>query len=249
MNFNVNDSPVLVAPRPVRIASAYPHFTRSAQLKLVAPPVDQSERVKIHSRNENSDDYKPPALLDSSSDKDLSSPRASPRSSLPSEALEEFLSILRPAIFPPSSPVLRPRTNGTMSLPSFGLQYRPRNKMEAVHHRAVDHQGWGFGEDILRTKSPARSPEPIYEQDELSGDLENYDPDYTSRWLAAHTLTSPISRMHTRNPFQRHPSYDMAFAGFLSSSRSSPSVIASTPMSPASIPLPTPTPDEMIDVY
>ncbi|KAH7909719.1 hypothetical protein BJ138DRAFT_1089047 [Hygrophoropsis aurantiaca] len=243
MNFNLNDNPVLVAPRPVRITSAYPHFARSAQLKLVAASADQTERVKLHSRNENSEDYKHSAFLDSSSDKDLSSPRSSPRSTLPSEALEEFLYILRPAIFPPSSPILRPRTNGTISLPSFGLQYRPRNKIDAVSHRGVEHPAWSFGEDIFTGKSP----EPIFERDEL-GDLENFDPDFAPRWHTAQTLTSPISRMHTRNPFQRHPSYDMAFAGVLSSSRSSPSLL-STPMSPASIPLPTPTADEFIDVY
>jgi len=78
MNFNVNDSPLLVAPRPVRITSAYPHFTRSTHFKLVAP-VEQSDHVKLSDDTENIDENKQPTRVDSvSSDKDLS-PRASPR--------------------------------------------------------------------------------------------------------------------------------------------------------------------------
>jgi hypothetical protein len=46
---------------------------------------------------------------------------------------------------------------------------------------------------------------------------------------------SPISRMHTRNPFLRHAALQ------------SPTPVV--PLSPAAIPLPTPTPDELLDLH
>jgi len=78
MNFNVNDNPLLVAPRPIRVTSAYPHFARSTHYKLVASPVEQSDHVKLSGDTENIDEHKQTTRVDSS-DKDLSSPRASPR--------------------------------------------------------------------------------------------------------------------------------------------------------------------------
>jgi len=81
MNLNVNDNPLLVAPRPVRVTSAYPHFARPTRSRLVASPVEQSDHVKLSDDTENIDEHKQPARADSSvsSDKDLPSPRASPR--------------------------------------------------------------------------------------------------------------------------------------------------------------------------
>jgi hypothetical protein len=74
MNLNVNDNPLLVAPRPVRLAAAYPHFTRT--FKIVPSPYDRpSDEV------ENIDDAKHVVSRIQSvqpPDKD-SSPRASPR--------------------------------------------------------------------------------------------------------------------------------------------------------------------------
>ncbi|EGN96079.1 hypothetical protein SERLA73DRAFT_185611 [Serpula lacrymans var. lacrymans S7.3] len=242
MNFNINDSPVLVAPRPVRIANPYQHFGRPTQLRLVSAPVEQKDQFRLNADIDNNDDQGFPARIDSSacSDRDLASPRASPRSSLPSEALEEFLSILRPAIFPPSSPILRARRNGMNSLPTFGYPYKPRNKIEILHHK-----GDQIAEELDRVRStPLRSPEPMQEHEKLE-ELENYDPDQHPRYYTSIALASPISRMHTRNPFQRQPSYEVALTSFISSSRSSPSV-ASTPISPATVPLPLPTTDEML---
>ena len=73
MNFNVNDNPHLVAPRPVRLTTAYPHFTR---FKIVPSPHDRpSDEV------ENIDDARHVASRIQSvqpPDKDPS-PRASPR--------------------------------------------------------------------------------------------------------------------------------------------------------------------------
>lgn len=70
MNFNANDNPVLVAPRPVRLMAA-PHsfFSRS---RLVSAP-DNLERVG------SMEDLKIGILDSSLSDRDQASPRASSR--------------------------------------------------------------------------------------------------------------------------------------------------------------------------
>ena len=52
-------------------------------------------------------------------------------------------------------------------------------------------------------------------------------------------IASPISRIHTRNPFQRHASYEAPFA----SGAYSPSQDRN--LSPAAIALPSPTPSEL----
>ncbi|KAG1879288.1 hypothetical protein C8R48DRAFT_227796 [Suillus tomentosus] len=237
MNFNVNDNPLLVAPRPVRITT---HLARSTHFKLVTSQVDH---VKLSEDTENVDEHKQPIRVDSvSSDKDLSSPRASPR--LPSEALEEFLSICM-GWKCPSSPVLRPRRNGAVSLPTFGLPYRSRSRVDFIHAKGdissitlTEESEW-----VPRT----RSPHTLYERDELENlDIQDLD---TQRWNVAHTLSSPISR--ARNPFLRHPSYDVALSGISNFSQSSPPITSATatPMSPATVPLPVPTPDELVKVY
>ena len=50
------------------------------------------------------------------------------------------------------------------------------------------------------------------------------------------SLASPVSRMHTRNPFLRH-----------SDDRSPAPSAPSAPLTPAAVPLPLPTPDELVD--
>lgn len=50
------------------------------------------------------------------------------------------------------------------------------------------------------------------------------------------SLASPVSRMHTRNPFLRH-----------SDDRSPVPCAPSAPLTPAAVPLPLPTPDELVD--
>lgn len=57
-------------------------------------------------------------------------------------------------------------------------------------------------------------------------------------------VASPISRMQTRNPFPRYATHDIT----LSPIRSSPTMI-STPISPAAVPLPAPSPDETLEVF
>jgi hypothetical protein len=226
------NTPILVAPRPVRIASepgASSYAIRSGTpYRLVSAVADHFERARI-SGDIDIDEQKASILVESSSlDRDLASTRSSPRSSLPSEALEEFLSILNPSsFFPSSSPILRARRNGA-SLPNYPYQYRAR----VLHSRG---DSVSLVEEIDRGRSSAstRSPECQIERDEAAGDHERHDSD-TFRWFATSALSSPISRMHTRNPFP---------VGLLRTTQSTPS-----PISPRAVPLPSPTPDEMIEV-
>jgi len=235
MNVTNENTPILVAPRPVRIGSQ-PGATfvmrSKSPFRLVSAVADHLERVKVNG-DIDIDDQKATAFIESnSSDKDLASPRSSPRSSLSTEALEEFLSILKSStFFPPSSPILRARRNGA-SLPNYQYQYKAR-----VLHSRGDSISLVEEIDRARSNAPTSSPEFMLERDDGTGLHERHGSE-TLRWFTSGALSSPISRMHTRNPFQ---SYDAA--GLLPSSDSSPS-----PISPATIPLPSPTPDEMIEM-
>ena len=127
-------------------------------------------------------------------------------STLSSEALEEFLSILRPAIFPPSSPLLRPRRNGTLT---FGVAYKPKPKIDASLTKS-DQSNSSLAEesDPLR-QSPTYSPEPI--SDHLPGNWDIFGPEITARWhaqvLGAHSYLK-VAIMTTHRPIfvQHHPS-------------------------------------------
>ncbi|KAJ7168241.1 hypothetical protein C8R43DRAFT_983678 [Mycena crocata] len=221
MPFTANDNPVLVAPRPVRLNTL---LTRS---RMLSGP-DHLERVRFADENSDIDDRK----IQESSDKDMSSQRSSPRSPLPTEALEEFLSILRPSFFPPPSPVLLTRRQGAVSLPTF------------QHERSYSLKGRGLLQHDLvdelvvsRSTQPSRNThtpsEALAEGDEFDGNT------LPVRWFASNVLSSPISRMHTRNPFQRHSSYPGPV---------SPGPVSPITLSPAAIPLPLPTPDEIIEI-
>ncbi|KAJ7445712.1 hypothetical protein B0H11DRAFT_2086494 [Mycena galericulata] len=206
MPLNSNENPVLVAPRPVRLN---PLLTRSRMLS--AP-----DHVRFIDENSDIEERK----IYDTSDKEISSQRSSPRSGLPTEALEEFLSILRPSFFPPSSPVLLTRRQGAVSLPTFN------------HERTT----WLTELEVSRSTQPSRNthtPESLGEADEFDGNT------LPVRWFASNVLSSPISRMHTRNPFQRHSSYPGPV---------SPGPVSPIALSPAAIPLPLPTPDEMIEI-
>lgn len=239
----MNDNPVLIAPRPVRVISGL--VTRPHPVRFVSAPVEQFDRVKITDESDI-DDLKLGVFTDSTSDRDLSSPRASSRSSLPSEALEEFLSILRPSFFPPTSPILRARRQGATSLTTFPYD-RPYpskgRRLELVQQKYEANNLHGV-EEVDRSSQPSRNsctPEHPSDQDDGGAvEFDIYDSDLRPRWFTSNTHSSPISRLHTRNPFQRHPSYEIALAGLLPSSPS--------PLSPAAIPLPLPTPDEMIEM-
>ncbi|KAJ7349216.1 hypothetical protein DFH08DRAFT_864798 [Mycena albidolilacea] len=219
MPFTSNDNPVLVAPRPVRLNT---FLTRSRMV----PGPDHLDRLRLD-ENSEIDDRKIPEF----SDKDVPSQRSSPRSGLPTEALEEFLSILRPSFFlPPSSPVLFTRRPGAISVPSF------------QHERSYSLKGRGLLQqknDVVEELEVSRSTQPSRNTHTPDTETDDFDSNTLPvRWFT-NVLSSPISRMHTRNPFQRHSSYP---------GLTSPGPVSPITLSPAAIPLPLPTPDEMIEM-
>lgn len=86
MSFNANENVILAAPRPVRLTAStpYPHHfhspllqkpqTRTAGVRIVSAPVDALETLKL-SDESTEESFKIAEPID----KDLSSPRASPR--------------------------------------------------------------------------------------------------------------------------------------------------------------------------
>ncbi|KAM5538992.1 hypothetical protein V8D89_007215 [Ganoderma adspersum] len=220
MNFNSNDNLVLVAPRPVRLASGAAPFlfhtpvahrprSRAALLSAAADAFDRLKLVEDH-----------PDQQAELSDKDSLSPRASPRST-PAEALEEFLSILHhptTICFQPTSPIIRAANHNT-----HFFTYRRQTPSSLSPSLPSEGLGLTLGDH--------------------ADDKENDAISYPFKLLGS-SLGSPVSRMQTRNPFQRHPSYETNVVGLLGpASALSPSPTLA--LSPAAIPLPLPTPDEM----
>ncbi|KAG6886042.1 hypothetical protein C0993_005226 [Termitomyces sp. T159_Od127] len=172
------DQPLLVAPRPMRLAGtrAQPHAV---------------DRTRADAAR---DEFK-------LADKDAASPRSSPRSAsfaaLPSEALEEFLSILRPAIFPPLSPVSR---RPAPSLPTY-----PHERALAFHGRLLADL---VPDDIdaARSQQPSRNcltPDSITE-DEATVHI---DPDHSPvRWYKSNVLCKPPLFPDTRSLLTSRPS-------------------------------------------
>jgi len=177
----------VVAPRPVRIANSF--FQK--------------------------DDLKVSFYADIADIADKQSPDR-PRSTLQTEALEEFLSILRPSF------LRKPRALAT----------RPRHRLDATsdHYSPESHD--------LTT--------PPDTQD------IHLEPD--ARWFSSSLLSSPVSRMHTRNPFLRNPNNHSPasltpitpLAPITPLVPTSP-LAPTTPLAPAAVPLPPPSPDELVD--
>ncbi|KZT28495.1 hypothetical protein NEOLEDRAFT_1239456 [Neolentinus lepideus HHB14362 ss-1] len=230
MNFGGQDTTLLVAPRPVRLPAGS-HFPLVRPNRLVpalpdhnddVPPADPRERSII-------DESKLDVFLDSavSLGRDSVSPRAPSRSSLPSEALEEFLSILRPSsLFSPSSPLFRARHGPTMSLPSF-TERSPQ--MRALHDLSNSPSPVMMGE-LDRLVNGRKTPHKLLrDKENADGSHEALQPGVFHPSI----LSSPVSRYQTRNPFYRHPSYEVGL------------IEADHPMSPSRVPLPSPTPTEL----
>ncbi|KAF7800273.1 hypothetical protein EIP86_011520 [Pleurotus ostreatoroseus] len=239
MSLNAHDNIVLVAPRPVRLAAPVPYpplhsaivsrpqpIRPAATFRFVASPSEAFEKLKLS--DDVSDDER--KLDFSERDRLSASPRAShsPRSALPSEALEEFLSILRPSttfLFPPTSPILRPSN--------------------ALTHGFVAYR---------RPQSCRLSPSLA--GDNLSVAVEQIDNDakenelpYSFTLLGKQHLASPVSRTQTRNPFPPPSEQQNAVSAFITEHTGTPSPTSahspSAALSPAAVPLPLPTPDEM----
>jgi len=246
-----SENPLLVAPRPVRLTSAPStnFLYRSRPVRLVSAPVEPSDRTKT--ADDAAVDEVKSSVVSELPEAERPSPRLSPRSNLPSEALEEFLSILRPSFFPPSPP--RARRAGTTSVPSFPYPYKSRGRIEFVQQKS-DHPSLFGVEEVERarstqlSRSASSSSDSDRDPDEGDGIASHDFDSLPMRWFSSNNLSSPVSRMHTRNPWQRHPSYEIAFTGLIPSSRSSPSALSPVPLSPSTVPLPPPTPGEIIEV-
>ncbi|KIK63615.1 hypothetical protein GYMLUDRAFT_162545 [Collybiopsis luxurians FD-317 M1] len=243
MNFSSNDNtPILVAPRPVRLTAPFNFLTRAQPVRIVSEPAKD-----VTERSHSAEELKIGLCTDSSTD---SSPRSSPRSvfffvplfglsdptslsraALPSEALEEFLSILRPSIFPPRSPV---RNRRHVSLPLLHHEHSIAYKGRRVEPTVEEVESTRSAQPSRNSGSPAEIMDGMAAEIQLLG-LE----DTPFRWFTSNVLSSPVSRNNTRNPFQRHHTYPVV---------SSPHAFSPSPLpslSPAAIPLPLPSPDEL----
>ncbi|KAF5324486.1 hypothetical protein D9611_004544 [Ephemerocybe angulata] len=126
------------------------------------------------------------------------SPSPSRSAGLPSDALEEFLAILKPS---PSKARRSFQYDRALVLrsPVQKVDDKPDKPLEAESHDTV--------------------PE-FQDQDGI-----------LNRWLRHTVLSSPVSRMHTRNPFLKHIAE-----------------LPAPPLSPAAVPLPTPSPNELLEL-
>lgn len=230
-----SDNIVLVAPRPVRLAAPAPfaqyHHSAATILhrpqaintvRFLSPSADAFDRLKLGDDPVDEDHRSEPHAP---SERDRSvSPRASPRATLPSEAVEEFLSILRPSsfLFPPTSPILRP-SNGA----SHGF-FPYRRPGSCSLSPVMSNEGLGITF--------------MDQTDNVSKDGDSVA--YPFKIIGTAHLSSPVARAHTRNPFPRQAAYENPVAAFIRAHSVSPSP-TSAALSPSAVPLPLPTPDEM----
>ena len=233
----MHSTPVLLAPRPVRLTSdtsntlfttrSPHHHLRHSQSspRIRTVPLESTMRKEQHTSSGSA--ASPTNALVR---QELSQ---SPR---PEEALEEFLSIFRSttaASPPPTSFLFSPSPTRMRAL----MPYRPQGStFFAVEEVSSGNGGRG-------------SPAPIQgheEEEVVLGEGTTLEVKQ-NRWFSSH-LSSPISRTNTRNPFQRHPSYDIVVIPSSTSFGRPASAAAcsrlSSCVSPANIPLPpTPAPE------
>jgi len=119
----------------------------------------------------------------------------------------------------PSSPTFRPRRQGSASAFAVPLErpfaFKPRDKTHNENSSITSFSR----EDYDATTNVAYSE--VSSQQEASSRIPG-------------VLESPVSRMHTRNPFQRHPTYDLATRNALTNN-----------VSPTLLPLP-PSPSPVL---
>ncbi len=126
--------------------------------------------------------------LDPNSKSPKPSPRASARSSLPSEALEEFLSILRPSLFSPRSPILHPLRYPISSLHDCALAL-PSKPVSGIDNLSVlPHDDSRTPVNQLGVPLNSRAP-PLRENDE-----NDVGPETPLRFFSSDPLgTSSVS--------------------------------------------------------
>ncbi|TDL27291.1 hypothetical protein BD410DRAFT_874706 [Rickenella mellea] len=243
-----NDNVVLVAPRPVRIASLPPsHRSTFRSSRLVSAPTDAFARIRLGDEDEvASDDLTPTPGRKSAS------PRTSPRQNLPADALEEFLSILRPSLFSPGSNIFRPhaRRHGAMSVPTIPYERpHPYRTRERTHSKSSSNSSNTSDDADPQLVPSSPSPTRALHRTTLDATEDDDEDDQVGvidlEWRAPNILESPISRTHTRNPFQRHPSYEAVFTSVFPTHTSPallplpPSPPVSDTLSPGSVPFPS----------
>lgn len=182
-----HELPVLVAPRPVRITSAFA-FAR-----------------RVHNAS--------PSRADNDNSSDHSSQSPSPlsgrSSTLPSEALEEFLSILKPSFFPSTSPTLG-KARRALSIPTFHQYERP---LALRPRQRIDNAPF-FKSDDTSDSHPFATTSPTIGGEQQESSTDQYEQDGpATRWLhfgplctylvylPMPYLTSPHSIPHIPNPY------------------------------------------------
>jgi len=224
--YPMSDDFVLVAPRPRRVSSltASRRAFGGSTVRIMSPPAENPARIRLSDDEQTSDE-------DNASNSGRNT--ASPRHSLPADALEEFLSILRPSMLSSASPTYRQSRLASGLLPSLTYDRSPVFKQRDLPHSKTASLGSITGEEgeaWIKNKCPS----PVFSGfDAFSFADGEQDPKV---WHIPGILDSPISRTLTRNPFQRHPSYEISLANALAAH-----------LSPALIPLPaSPSPTPLI---
>ncbi|PCH38262.1 hypothetical protein WOLCODRAFT_136138 [Wolfiporia cocos MD-104 SS10] len=222
---NYNDNFVLVAPRPVRLTAP----SQPAPFS----PFHNRPQTRVANVRLVGDAVDRLKLGDSSSQDDVA---LKPSESATTMAERD------PAV--PASPRASPRANLSSEaleeflsiLQSSTLRFPPTSPILRASN----------GSAFFYRRSPHPSDVP-----DAADDIDGMTPAYPFKLLGNGSLASPVSRMHTRNPFQRHPSYEAALSGVFRPLSVSPaptpaptSPSAAVALSPATVPLPLPTPDE-----
>ncbi|KAJ8517322.1 hypothetical protein ONZ45_g5492 [Pleurotus djamor] len=138
-----------------------------------------------------------------------------------SAALEEFLSILRPSA---ASPNIFSNGRRPPAQLSFNVNYKRSLTMSSHSPKSPSLENFVYN----APRTPSAESNILIADDPLLGN---------NQFIRSAVLSSPISRTNTRNPFQRHPSYEIP--AFLSPSvtPASPALsLSSTPSTPSTPP-------------
>jgi hypothetical protein len=165
----------------------------------------------------------------------ISTHRMSPN---PAEVWDEFMSFLKPSLFQPTPSVGLRGPIRYITSPTF-LPERTFRRSPIVFSQSPEirpDSSMDMGQVVTVKQAPANGPGRLTVVNVISS---------VSHWISLNS-GSPISRIHTRNPFQRHPSYDIPaeFANSFESPRLL--TLPENPISPRKAPLPSPSVDGSI---
>lgn len=156
----------------------------------------------------------------------------------PAEAWDEFMSFLKPSLFQPTPSVGLRGPIRYITSPTFLPERTFRRSPVLFSHSSEvrPSSGMDMGQVVTVKQTPANGP----------GEFPVIDVTLSVSHRVLICIGSPISRTHTRNPFQRHPSYNVPaeFANSFESPRLL--TLPEDPISPRKVPLPSPSVDESI---